>query len=559
MTTTTDTPLVFPRPEEIEGYWDWDRIHAPRPLTPLAGDAVVQSVCKGFTAAQREFGSPLALRANLVNHYFYGAFVADPAFASSTTSPDEYSRTLERLAFGVGERWVNEWEPAVAAMMNRLRGIDFDAMSDSQLEGALDERLDEQVLQYTIHGWINLALLPATALTDFYAKEIAPEDANEGWHLTQGYANRSVDAGKELWRISRRVIASPMLLDVFEHVEPRAIVATLETSDEGQAFLRELWRYLDEFGWRSDGMYEIGDVTWREQPLIPLNTIQGYLRLSEDNNPDLVLERARQRRETLVDRARARLADEPEKLRRFEELLRASRYTLRLTEDHSYWIDQMGVATFRRFWLSVGVRLARNGVVDHRNDVFFLYLDDVRDALRSGGDKRGLVAQRRATFDAAARIVPPDHLGAPTPFNPDPLFVAIIDKMFGLMPMEPSTDPDVIRGIAASPGTVQGTARVVRTLEEASKLRPGDVMVCEMTVPTWVPLFATVSGVVADSGGVLSHCAIVAREFRLPAVVGTHVGTAVLRDGMTVTVDGAKGLVRIDSRVWRDGENVVDR
>jgi pyruvate,water dikinase len=546
---TTATPqLTFPRPDEIEGYWDWDRIHAPRPLTPLA-DTVVQSACKGFTAAQHEFGSPLALRARLVNHYLYVAFVADQSIVPPTTDPDRYSRTLERLAFGVGERWVTEWEPAVAAMMNRLRRIDFDAMPDGQLEVALDERLDEQVAQYTIHGWINLALLPATALTDFYAKEIAPDDPNEGWHLTQGYANKSVDASKELWRISRRVIANPMLLNVFENVEPRAILASLETSDDGQAFLRELWRYLDEFGWRSDGLYEIGEMTWREQPMIPLNTIQGYLRLSEDNNPDLVLARARQRRETLADQARARLANKPDKLRRFEDLLHASRYTLRLTEDHSYWIDQMGVATFRRYWLSVGARLVRKRALNHRNDVFFLDLDEVRGALRSGGDKRNLVAQRRATFDAAARIVPPDHLGAPTPINADPLFVAIIDKMFGLLPIEPSTDPDVIRGIAASPGTVQGTARVVRTLEEASKLRRGDVMVCEMTVPTWVPLFATVSGVVADSGGVLSHCAIVAREFGLPAVVGTHVGTTVIRDGMTVTVDGAKGMVRIDSRV----------
>jgi phosphoenolpyruvate synthase/pyruvate phosphate dikinase len=72
-------------------------------------------------------------------------------------------------------------------------------------------------------------------------------------------------------------------------------------------------------------------------------------------------------------------------------------------------------------------------------------------------------------------------------------------------------------------------------------------MVCEMTVPPWVPLFATVSGVVADSGGILSHCAIVAREFRLPAVVGTHVGTSLIRDGMTLTVDGTKGVVRTDA------------
>ena len=73
-------------------------------------------------------------------------------------------------------------------------------------------------------------------------------------------------------------------------------------------------------------------------------------------------------------------------------------------------------------------------------------------------------------------------------------------------------------------------------------------MVCEMTVPPWVPLFATVSAVVADSGGILSHCAIVAREFGLPAVVGTRVGTTTIRDGMIVTVDGTKGLVRIDAR-----------
>jgi len=73
-------------------------------------------------------------------------------------------------------------------------------------------------------------------------------------------------------------------------------------------------------------------------------------------------------------------------------------------------------------------------------------------------------------------------------------------------------------------------------------------MVCEMTVPTWVPLFATARAIVADSGGIVSHCAIVAREFRLPAVVGTHVGTAIIKDGMTITVDGTRGMVRIESR-----------
>ena len=106
----------------------------------------------------------------------------------------------------------------------------------------------------------------------------------------------------------------------------------------------------------------------------------------------------------------------------------------------------------------------------------------------------------------------------------------------------------MIKGIAASPGTVSGTAKVLKDLSEAGKLEPGDIMVCEMTLPPWTPLFSTAAAVVADSGGILSHCAIVAREYRIPCVVGTAVGTQVLKDGMKLTVDGTRGIVRIDSR-----------
>ena len=119
-------------------------------------------------------------------------------------------------------------------------------------------------------------------------------------------------------------------------------------------------------------------------------------------------------------------------------------------------------------------------------------------------------------------------------------------KLFFGERREASRDPKVITGIGASAGTVTGTARVVRALSEAHKLLPGDVLVCEMTMPAWTPLFASVSAVVADSGGVLSHCAIVAREYRIPCVVGTQNGTQMLKDGQRVTVDGAQGIVRVE-------------
>ena len=121
----------------------------------------------------------------------------------------------------------------------------------------------------------------------------------------------------------------------------------------------------------------------------------------------------------------------------------------------------------------------------------------------------------------------------------------ITTAFFGKRP-EASRDPKMINGIGASAGTVTAPARIVHTLAEAHKLQPGDVLICEMTMPAWTPLFATVAAVVADSGGVLSHCAIVAREYRIPCVVATQVGTQRLKDGQRITVDGAQGIVRIE-------------
>jgi phosphohistidine swiveling domain-containing protein len=545
---TTAAQTGFPKPHEVEGSWDWDKIHAPRPLTPLSGESVVQSMSVGFTIAQHEFGSSLALKCRLFGNYLYATFTPDPAYTPKTTDVEEYSREMARIAAGIGERWVNEWEPSLPPILERARSADYTSMTDEQLREAYEEHLKNQIYFWTIHGWINLSLVPATALMEFYKAEIKPEDENEGWQLTQGYKTKSVDASSGLWRLSRIVKASPALAKIFEQVEPAAMLDALERTPEGQSFLTELRGYLEEYGWRSDGIYELAAPTWREEPSIPLNTIQGYLRLSDDANPELSLEHAARRREELTARAREKLANDPDKLRQFSVLMDAAKHNLRVTEDHGFWIDQMGVATLRRFCLAAGERLTQRGLLERTEDVFLLHKDELREALAGKGEWKNLVNERRASMQEAARIVPPDHLGEPTPPNADPFFIALVDKMLGFLPVEPSSDPDVITGVAASPGTVQGTAKVVRSLLEASKLQKGDIMVCEMTVPTWVPLFATVSAIVADSGGILSHCAIVAREFRLPAVVGTHIGTAIIKDGMTITVDGTKGMVRIESR-----------
>ena len=107
----------------------------------------------------------------------------------------------------------------------------------------------------------------------------------------------------------------------------------------------------------------------------------------------------------------------------------------------------------------------------------------------------------------------------------------------------------MIKAVAGSPGVYTGKARVCRSLAQATdELQEGEIMVVEMTLPPWVPLFSLAGAVVSDVGGILSHSAIVARECGVPAVVGTNIGTTVINTGQTITVDGNNGVVYVDGR-----------
>ena len=181
--------------------------------------------------------------------------------------------------------------------------------------------------------------------------------------------------------------------------------AKLAETDEGRAFLDQLNDYLYDFGWRSDAVYDIADVPWRENPSIPLGNIARYVNMPDEDDPMIQYERAVKHREDLTAKIQAKLADNPELRAEFDELFDAAQYAVPLTEDHAFYIDQMGVVLLRTFCLAVGDALARDGVIADRNDVFFLYRDEVREALSKGGDQKATVAKRRASVEAAATSI----------------------------------------------------------------------------------------------------------------------------------------------------------
>jgi pyruvate,water dikinase len=551
--TDTAEQVKFPGPNEIEGFWAFDKMHAPRPLHPLSQDLVMSTLAVGFTKAQAEYDCPIVASNQAINHYFYMAFHPHPDAAVVEDRMTRYLDTIDQKVPLVGKRWTNEWLPLIRNRNEAERDADYSGLSNAELLAKFDDMTEWMTQMWYIHGHINFALVSGARLSDLYAEVMHPEDPTEAYQILQGYHTRPVDAAHGLWRLSRIVRESPTMHRLFDENPPRDLAAKLAETEEGRDFLDQLNEYLYDFGWRSDAVYDIADVPWRENPSIPLGNIARYINMPDEDDPMIQYERAVKHREDLTAKIEAKLADDPERRAEFEELFDAARFAVPLTEDHAFYIDQMGVVLLRTFCLAVGDALARDGVIDDRDDVFFLFKDEVRDALANGGDQRATVIVRKASVEAAAQASPPGAIGTPPPPPSgdfvDPFMDAIVTRLLGIKPpAEGEVDPAVIDGVAGSPGIYRGVARVVKSLDEAGDLEDGEIMVCEMTLPPWVPMFSIAGAVVSDVGGVMSHCAIVAREFNIPAVVGTVDGTTRIKTGQVITVDGIKGDVYLDGR-----------
>ena len=550
MTAPTTDEISFPGPDGIQGFWALDKMHAPRPVTPLSFDVVVHTLGEGFTRAQAEYDCPIMVSTKEVHHYFYVAFHPIPDEAEIADRMTRYHGKLDAKVPGIGRTWEERWKPEVIATNVPLKTVDYSGLSDAELVARLDELTDEMRHQWWIHGHINFVLLSSSAFCDLYDTIMTPDDPTESYQTLHGLPTTSVDASRGLWALSRRALASPVLKELFDSTAPQDLPAELDDTEEGRAFRQALDDFLFEYGWRHDAVYDLADVPWRENPSIPLASIATMMGLDESEDPDVVYQQKVARREELLARARAKLADEPLTLAKFDELYESARYSFPLTEDHAFYIDQLFISVLRRFTLVMGERLVSKGVVDQPDDVFYLYRDEVVAALDQGGDQRALVAKRRASMERASQVPAPTTLGTPPPPPevPDPFMDALVYRLLGMVPPQESADPGALRGVPGCHGAYTGKARVVRSLNEATELEDGEVMVCEMTLPPWVPVFSVAGAIVADVGGVLSHTAIVAREFGVPCVVGTEVGTSAIQTGQTITVDGTKGFVYLDGR-----------
>jgi len=217
-----------------------------------------------------------------------------------------------------------------------------------------------------------------------------------------------------------------------------------------------------------------------------------------------------------------------------------------LTPDHHFFIDQGTNARLRTVLIAIGKKLVELDVIDDPEDIVFLRYNELRALIgdQKAYDARALASDRRDEHEDASSVRPPDWVGTATEDAlafPYASLWGFPEKFY----REPPSKTGEIKGLAASPGVIEGPARLVMSLEQFDEVKEGEILVCRMTNPAWVILFTKIAGLVTDAGGSASHSAVVSREFGLPAVVGTSYATQKIKTGDRVRVNGTTGIVDI--------------
>ena len=559
-------PVEWASEAEKGLFWVYDDLHCPQPLSPMYFD--IGGWWLTCDHMFRRFGTPFASDwvAKRVNGYLYTAAIpADPEFRLEameygnvyfprvpSTDP-EYAAKIGNYLGAVlptyGLNFADWWRDRLVPEMDRnLKYLEskidiWEEIPLMEWATILEDAIDIHDRHWKIHWMLNFAQLSATLNLAAVTEEVRG-DVDEALlgRLQNSAADRNWDSLELLWTMKEEAKNSDVLSAAFDNDNGAEILEALGSTPEGQTFLDErVTAWQREFGWHAVWSHEFIFPSRFEEAGPVLDVLKGYIEADYDY-PSAVKGLADD-----IAAAAAELLDglEGEDL---EKLKAASDINLKmapLTPDHHFYIDQGTNAHLRVVLICIGRKLVQEGVLDEEDDVIFLTYNELRYLLGDleNFDARSIVKERRAERVEQEAIRPRDWIGTATESQLEFPYLGLWgfpEKLY----ME-QEDGAVVTGIAASPGVIEGTAKVVLSTEEFDQVSPGDILVCQMTNPAWTPLFSVISGIVTDAGGTVSHPAVMAREFGIPAVIGCSVATVQIKTGDRLRVNGSAGTVEV--------------
>lgn len=570
------------REQDSERFWFQDRLHHPGALHPYDE---IQCECwwQALGAFNtRIFAMPPAYGVDqrVLNGYLYVSPVSAPEGDIAARA-----EIFGRRAAHYYENWDEiyaQWKDKVSNRLQLLRDLDFSPLPDLEDEQVvfdhvgtssgfrLIESFDKMILTmyetYQYHFEL-LNIGYAAYLTFFgFCKQAFPDIPDQT--ISRMVGGLHVDLYRpddELKRLAKEAERLGVGDRILASTDVDALFDELAGTDGGKEWVDDWHQTSDPwFLINTDpghpGGYHFYD-TWQDDPSIPVASVKEYIsRLRAGDTIDRPTAEVLSERDRITGEYRELLAEEDRAT--FDEMVGLARLVFVYIEEHVLYIEHWMWATFWRQSKNLARSLAQMGTFDDAEDMFFLRRYEVAEAIydtvaawsvgsapRGAAYWRPIVTERRGIYETLAAHDPEPALGPPPAVISEPFTVMLwgitTDTVAEWLSDDDTDGERKLRGIAGAPGVAEGPARVVRDVRELEAVEQGDILVCPATSPSWSPIFSRIAATVSDVGGIMSHTAIVCREYGLPAVVGTGNAVSTVENGQRLRVDGDSGVVTL--------------
>jgi pyruvate,water dikinase len=572
------------QPADDDRFWFYNSMHFPEPMP--AFDTITAEIpytaIGANTARVFSFPTTLGIEHRIVNGRVY--ITAIPVL-----DPAEVERRLavfnERAGyyFENWDRLYEGWKTRMRKLIDEIEGItvpELPELEDPEVVTKSTGVAQNHYVRESFHRCIDLYSKMWHYHTEFlmlgygayvvffeFCKRAFPEIPDQMVaRMVAGIEVMMYRPDDELRRLARLAVDCGVDDLFVEGCDPGQVLEALRGRGEaGGRWLAELDKARDPWFHVStgDGFYH-HHRSWNDDMTVPFAALPRYIRQVRNGEAlDRPTEALKRERERIAAEYRGLLASEEERAA-FDQMLGLCRVVFPYVEDHKFYCEHWFTTRFFDKIREFGELLRRQGVLVDAEDVFHLHHSEVDQALAdvmlawaSGGEPLGgphfqpIIAERKRLLAALRDWSPPPALGP----MPEALNDPAVKMLWGITAETiqawaraaagGADDEKELRGYAASPGVVEGVARVVRDVNQIGQVREGEILVCPVTAPSWAPVFGKIKAAVSDIGGTMSHAAIVAREYGMPAVVGTGQATSRITTGQRVLVDGDRGVVRV--------------
>ncbi|WP_126173527.1 PEP-utilizing enzyme [Altericroceibacterium xinjiangense] len=568
-------------PEDDERFWFYNSMHFPEPMhhfdmiTAEAAYAALGS----FNTRVHVLPTTKGIDHRIINGRVFigGVPVTDPAEIA------ERQELFQERAFYYYQNWerlYDQWKEKMKALIAEAQTLPKPELPEWEpietthtgkgvaSNHALLDTYRKQLEGYyrMWHHHFEFLLLGYGAYMTFFdfCKRAFPEISDQAIsRMVAGMEAEIFRPDEEVKRLARRAVELGVDGQFHDDMDIETVLGALDQLGEnGREWLKDLessrnpWFNVNV----GDGFYHY-HRSWNDDLSMPFAALPGYIdKIKAGENIERPMARLIEERDQLVSDYRELLDTEEDKAT-YDQLIELAHRVFPYVEGHKFYCEHWYTNLFFNKIREFGALLAENGFFAKEEDVFHLTHYEVESAIidlmlswSSGSPPQGpkhwpaIVKQRQAAIEEWSKHSVSPALGVVPDVIDDPAIVmlwGITRDNLDAWLSDGEADENELKGFAACSGVVEGTARVIKSVKEIGRLEQGDILVCQVTNPTWAPIFQKISAAVSDIGGSMSHMAIVAREYGLPAVVGTGSATQRIKDGQRIRVDGGRGTVTI--------------